>query len=223
MTLVATPVRIFIGLLLGAVAWAGCAGTLTDPDAFTDSGDVGRRARGRRLGTELPRHPDHVRDDLRDERLPRSHDEGRGARPRVPRRRAPVSSACRRWRASVSSSIRRIRRRASSTRSCSRHLPSGRGCRRAAPSTRPRSQCVLDWATSEAGTASSGTDGGTQQGFDAGAGGGGGCRRRGERLAVLGAPRGRGADVLRDGRTGSTRGAPTRTTPGEPPPSRPRR
>jgi hypothetical protein len=44
MTIVATPIRIplFAGTLLAALAWAGCAGTLTDPAAFMDeSGDSG--------------------------------------------------------------------------------------------------------------------------------------------------------------------------------------
>jgi hypothetical protein len=44
MTIVATPLRIpfFAGTFLAALAWAGCAGTLTDPAAFMDeAGDSG--------------------------------------------------------------------------------------------------------------------------------------------------------------------------------------
>ncbi|HEY5242833.1 MAG TPA: malectin [Polyangiaceae bacterium] len=46
MTLVALPVRtlVFVGLLVSVLAWAGCAGTLEDPAAFTTESDSGAAA-----------------------------------------------------------------------------------------------------------------------------------------------------------------------------------
>jgi hypothetical protein len=46
MTLVAFPVRtlVFVGLLVSVLAWAGCAGTLEDPAAFTTESDSGAAA-----------------------------------------------------------------------------------------------------------------------------------------------------------------------------------
>ena len=52
MTLVAPPLRnaIFAGTLVATLSWAGCAGTLADPAAFTVTGDSGAG----RIGVDAP-------------------------------------------------------------------------------------------------------------------------------------------------------------------------
>jgi hypothetical protein len=167
MTLVAPPVRIFVALVLGAVAWGGCAGTLTDPDAFTESGDSGAG-----VDASAPSCPDIPTTFATTCGMSGCHDPTTKAEaldlwsPGVAERLVGVPAVegvgLLIDPSAPSKSV--VYEKLLATPPFGARMPTGSSLDQATI------QCVLDWVTTEAGTASSGTDGGTQQTFDGGVG-----------------------------------------------------